>query len=118
DRSTAASRNRNFTNFVPELQANLNFWWYPYEWLQVKAGFDVMAFFNTMSSPQPVDFNFGSLTPAWESTTRYIHGFNFWAAFIFSRGPPPRPACGLALPRRRGLPQNPPPPCRGSPHRV
>src|SRR5262249_62356030 len=31
DRSTAASHPRNFRAFVPEVEAQLNFWWYPYE---------------------------------------------------------------------------------------
>jgi hypothetical protein len=84
DLSSAASRTRNFAKLTPELQAGVALWWYPYEAIQVRLGYDVMAFFNTMASPNPVDFNFGSIAPAMEDGVfRIIHGLNVGIAFIF-----------------------------------
>ena len=62
DRSTATGRPRNFLNFVPEGDASLMLWWYPYEGVIVRLGYEAMGFVNTISSPRPVDFNFGSIT--------------------------------------------------------
>src|SRR5581483_2817299 len=61
---------------TPELQANLNLAWYPREGIQIRVGYDLMAFFNTISSPTPIDFNYGSLTPPYERTFRVFDGFN------------------------------------------
>jgi hypothetical protein len=84
DRSTIAHRNRNFITLAPEVQGNLNLWWYPYEGIQVSIGYNAMVIFNTMAAPQPVDFNYGALVPAWEDgITRLIQGFNAGIAFIF-----------------------------------
>ena len=84
DNSTGASHKRGFFTLVPEVQANINFWWYPYEGIQVRAGWDIMTFFNTVSSPNPVDFNVGAVDPGWQSgTIRTFHGLNFSIAFIF-----------------------------------
>ena len=84
DRSSSAHRNRNFIKLVPEVQANLNLWWYPYEGIQVRLGYSVMALFNTMASPNPVDFNYGAIAPAFEDgITRFLHGMNAGIAFIF-----------------------------------
>jgi hypothetical protein len=84
DRSTSASRNRKLLQLCPEVQGNLSLWWYPYEGIQVRLGYDMMVFFNTMSSPNPVDFNYGAIAPAFEDwTVRLIHGLNFGVAFAF-----------------------------------
>jgi hypothetical protein len=84
DRSTAAHRSRNFLKFSPEVQANLSLWWYPYEGVQVRLGYDAMVFFNTMASQNPIDFNFGAIAPAInDGITRYIHGLNIGVAFAF-----------------------------------
>jgi hypothetical protein len=68
---------------TPELQANLNLAWYPREGIQIRVGYDLMAFFNTISSPTPIDFNYGALTPPYERTFRVFDGFNAGIAFIF-----------------------------------
>ncbi|MCC6421315.1 MAG: hypothetical protein IT429_24010 [Gemmataceae bacterium] len=84
DMSTAASRNRNFFNLTPEVQAAFNLWWYPTEGIQVRMGYSGMIFFNTMASQRPVDFNYGALAPAWErGITRIWHGLNFGVAFVY-----------------------------------
>jgi hypothetical protein len=83
DKSTAAQHGRNFINLVPEAEAQLNFWWYPYEGIVFRAGYQAMAFFNTLSSPRPVDFNFGTITPGYQNTFRLLDGFNFGFGIIF-----------------------------------
>ncbi len=84
DRSTAATRSRNVWTMVPELQAKLSSWWYPLEAVQVCLSYDVMSFFNTVASPQPIDFNFGAIAPAWEQWhTRLFQGIGFGIGIIF-----------------------------------
>jgi len=84
DRITANTRNRRLSALVPGLEAALGAWWYPWEGIQVHVGFDIMAFFNTVASPQPVDFNFGTLNPRWEDgQLRYLHGLKMGIGFVF-----------------------------------
>jgi hypothetical protein len=84
DFSASASRNRNFFELSPEVQAKLSFWWYPYQAVQVRMSYDVMAFFNTVAAPQPVEFNMGAMAPPWEDGIfRLIHGFSFGVAWSF-----------------------------------
>jgi len=83
DRSTAAGHGRNLFSIVPEGDGQLMFWWYPYRGIVCRVGWEAMAFFNTFSSPQPVDFNFSSITPAYTSTFRLMEGFNLGMGFMF-----------------------------------
>ena len=69
---------------VPEVSAMANIWWYPMEGVEVRVGYEFMNFFNTVASPAPVDFNYGSVTPAWEKGHyRAVDGINAGIAFIF-----------------------------------
>ena len=83
DKAIAVKRSKTEYEFVPEVQANLALMWYPIEGIQVQAGYDFMAFFNTISSKNPVSFNFGSLDPHWGSTTRLLDGIKVGIAFVF-----------------------------------
>jgi hypothetical protein len=83
DRSTAATHNRNTYQVVPELQAKLSVWYYPCQAVQVRLGYDVMAFFNTISSPEPIDFNFGTISPRYTSTFRLFNGLSIGAGIVF-----------------------------------
>ncbi len=84
DRSVGAHRSRNMWTFVPEVEAKLKCWWYPWEGIQVQFGYNALAFFNTMASPKPVDFNYGAIDPEWNSTImRLFHGWSFGVGFIF-----------------------------------
>ncbi|MBL8799501.1 MAG: hypothetical protein JNM56_36805, partial [Planctomycetia bacterium] len=75
--------NREYT-FAPELQAHFNLWWYPIEGVQLRVGYDVIGIFNTIASPQPVDFNFTAPAPRWEhKAVRLIDGINVGVGFIF-----------------------------------
>ena len=81
---TAESK-RTITTFapVPEINGSINLVWYPIQSVQVRLGYNAMAFFNTVSSPRPIDFNYGSLTPRYESTFRLLDGLNFGVAIIW-----------------------------------
>jgi hypothetical protein len=79
----ANRRNKVDYNVVPELSANLQLWWYPMEGVQLRVGYDLMAFFNTIAAPQPVSFNYGGLDPAWENKSRLFDGINAGIAIIF-----------------------------------
>jgi hypothetical protein len=70
-------------NVVPDVRTNLQLWWYPTEGIQVRIGYDLMAFFNTIAAPEPVNFNYGGLDPAWRSQCRFFDGINAGIAFIF-----------------------------------
>src|SRR5262249_18699146 len=79
----ASKRGKVDYNVVPEVSANVQLWWYPMEGIQMRIGYDVMGFFNTIAAPNPVSFNFGGLDPAWESKNRWFDGINAGIAFIF-----------------------------------
>jgi hypothetical protein len=50
-------------SFVPEVQGTASVMWYPIEGVQFKLSYDVLAFFNTISMQDPIDFNYSALTP-------------------------------------------------------
>jgi hypothetical protein len=68
---------------VPEVQATPRIMWYPWEGIQMALSCDGMAFFNTISSPRPVSFNYSGLDPNWERTFRWLDGFQATIAFVF-----------------------------------
>jgi hypothetical protein len=84
DKSTTARRSRNEYSFAPEVDATLGFMWYPTQAVQVRVGYDVMAFFNTAASPEPIDFNFGAIDPTWtRGVTRFFDGFRAGIEIVF-----------------------------------
>jgi hypothetical protein len=84
DKHTAASRNRTDYTMAEEVDAKINLTWYPIEGVELRFGYDVMNFFNTVSSPRPIDFNMGSLTPTWEKGTyRLMEGFEAGIGITF-----------------------------------
>jgi hypothetical protein len=84
DQSIQNKRSRSEYKFVPEIEGQLNVWWYPIEGVQIRLGYDAMGFFNTVSAPYPVDFNYGRLDGGWvDGTSRWLDGFNFGIGFIF-----------------------------------
>jgi hypothetical protein len=42
-----------------------------------------MMFFNTIASPNPVNFSWGGLDPTYSSTFRIFDGFNAGLALVF-----------------------------------
>jgi hypothetical protein len=69
--------------FVPEVQSKMSLWWYPIEGVEVRASYDLMAFFNTIASPRPIDFDWGAVNPGFVNRARYLDGFTLGIAFIF-----------------------------------
>jgi hypothetical protein len=70
--------------FVPEVEASVGLMWYPWEGVQFKFGYDFMAFFNTMTSPNPVTFDYSGLNPWFsQNTVRFMDGFHASIALSF-----------------------------------
>lgn len=83
-RNTSANRNRNNYTLSPGLQGKIGFWWYPWEAVTFHLGWDALVFFNTVTSREPIDFNFASLNPQYDyGTIRYFHGLNLGIGFVF-----------------------------------
>ncbi|MFO0877228.1 MAG: Lpg1974 family pore-forming outer membrane protein [Gemmataceae bacterium] len=76
-------RGRREWSVVPEVNASLGMMWYPTEFVQVYAGYDVMYFMNTIASPRPIDFNYGNIDPGWTHVNRLFDGWNAGLAITF-----------------------------------
>jgi len=83
DEGTAASRARNFFRAAPGAEAKLSLWWYPWEAIQVRIGYNVLGLFNTIASERPIDFNMGVISPVYNQTNRIFHGFDIGIGFVF-----------------------------------
>src|SRR5262249_39112783 len=85
DKDLAPHNKRPITAYdtVPEAQAKLNLWWYPHEAIQLRVGYEVMGFFGTKGIHSPIDFNWGSVAPAYEHVFRFFHGLNAGIALVF-----------------------------------
>jgi hypothetical protein len=83
DQAPQAKRTKTDYTIAPEVEANLNIWWYPIEGVQIQFGYDIMAFFNTIAAPEPVNFNYGGLDPAWREKFRFFDGFHAGIGLIF-----------------------------------
>ena len=57
--------------------------WYPIEGVQINIAYDAMGFFNTISTPQPVDFNYSAVNPYRQDTFRFFSGFQAGLAILF-----------------------------------
>jgi hypothetical protein len=76
-------RSRTDYRIAPELQATLSLQWYPTEGIQMQIGYDVMAFFNTAASRQPIAFDMSALDAHYLSTFRLFDGLTATIAFVF-----------------------------------
>jgi hypothetical protein len=84
DRTAESKWGRIDWGMVPNANAAVNFWWYPLEGVQIRAGYQVMTFFNTVYMRDPVGFNFGNIEPGYAPRAfRIIHGFNIGVGFFF-----------------------------------
>jgi hypothetical protein len=83
DFAASAKRAKRDYKLVPELQGAADIWWYPIEGVQIRVGYDVMAFFNTVAAQNPVSFNYGGLDPPWEHEFRWFNGLHAGIALIF-----------------------------------
>src|SRR5205809_441426 len=84
DHSTAAQRARTDYTMAFELAGRLNLTWYPIEGVELRFGYELQNLFNTVSSPRPIDFNMGSITPTYDKGTyRFFDGFAAGISLIF-----------------------------------
>jgi hypothetical protein len=83
DFSIESKRARRDYSLVPEFDGSVNIWWYPMAGVQLRVGYNLMAFFDTFSSADPVNFNYGGLDPTYNRTFRLFDGFNAGIGFIF-----------------------------------
>ncbi len=76
-------RGKRIWNVVPEVEGRVSLMWYPWENIQVEFGYEVMAYFNTISSPQPIDFNYGNIAPHYATSIRVFDGFRAGLGITF-----------------------------------
>jgi hypothetical protein len=83
DLSIGNKRAKRDYTLAPELDGDLSVFWYPFEGIEVKAGYNLIEIFNTVASRAPVDFNY-SLDPHWDKgVQRFMDGFHIGIGFIF-----------------------------------
>ncbi len=84
DGSVSSTRDGRKTTLSPGLEARLGLWYYPWEAISINVGYDVITFFNTMSSQKPIDFNLGQVDPQYNyQFFRYFQGLRFGITFVF-----------------------------------
>lgn len=85
DGSTQSPKfSRDEYRIVPNANAALNLWWYPVEGVQLRVGYQVQTYFNTLFMDQPVGYNFGQIDPGYETKYfRMLQGFNVGVGFFF-----------------------------------
>lgn len=83
DRSISSGRNRRFSTLVPGAEGRIGLWWYPWEGISMQVGYDVMTFFNTVSSHRPIDFNLGTVDPEYNRDFRWFYGCHFGISFVW-----------------------------------
>jgi hypothetical protein len=70
-------------SIVPEVSAMLSLQWYPTEFVQIQLGYELMAFFNTLASTRPIDYNYLNVAPTFDHVNRQFNGFRFGVALWF-----------------------------------
>jgi hypothetical protein len=68
---------------VPEVSATVNLTWFPIQNVELRVGYDFMAFFNTIAASHPVSFDAGALDPPWGREARWFDGFQAGLAITF-----------------------------------
>jgi len=85
-KDTPPQSKRSITDYtvVPELQGTLNLSYNPIEAIQIRLGYDVMAYFNTKASSKPVTFDWGGIDPAFNHEfIRFFDGIQASIGFVF-----------------------------------
>jgi hypothetical protein len=70
----ANKRSRRVFTFAPEVEAKTSIVWFPTDGIQIFAGYDFLAFFNTIASPEPVSFDYGAVDPKFKKVIRLFDG--------------------------------------------
>jgi hypothetical protein len=77
-------RGRRDYNLAGEVQGNIYLTYYPIQGVQLRLGYEAMAFFNTIAAKDPIDFNMGAIAPPYEHDWfRLFYGFDAGISFIF-----------------------------------
>lgn len=80
----ASKSSHNTWQLVPNGNVNLNLWWYPTEGVQMRVGYQAMAYFNTTRMDEPVGFNYAVPDPQYGTQVfRLLHGFNVGFGLFF-----------------------------------
>jgi hypothetical protein len=76
DRHVGQERKRSRTDYtlVPSAQGTLNLCWYPYRGFELRLGYDVQGFANTVFARHPIDFDFSAVAPTFDRVFRFIDG--------------------------------------------
>jgi hypothetical protein len=69
--------------FVPEFSATASVSYFPWESVELRLGYDLLVFANTIAAPKPVTFDVGGLDPAWVHRWRFFDGFHAGLAIQF-----------------------------------
>ncbi len=83
DEAAAIMRHRNDVYYSPMAQGGAYIWWFPIEGVQVRVGYEFLSIWNTLRSPNPVDFDAGALDPHFENSWMHFDGLSLGVAFIF-----------------------------------
>jgi hypothetical protein len=75
---------RDDFTLVPSIAGNIQLWWYPFQGVQIRAGYNAWTYFNTRRMEEPVGFNYSAIDPAYDvQVFRIVHGLNVGLGLFF-----------------------------------
>ncbi len=84
DLQTGIRRARRFYPLSPAAEIRAGLWWYPWEAVSIQVSYEFQAYFNTISSRQPIDFNLSTVNPEFNAQfIRFFQGIRFGISFVF-----------------------------------
>lgn len=84
DFAVESKRSRMEYTIVPNINAEVNLWWYPIQGVSLRAGYQLWSYFNTIYMQQPIGFNVGEIDPSYKHrAVRIFHGFNVGVSINF-----------------------------------
>jgi hypothetical protein len=84
DKGIALKKSVTAFAVVPEVSTNAQIYWYPVEGIQIRAGYNFAAFFDTLAAQEAVAFDARFFDPNWSNrAVRFFDGFNAGIGFIF-----------------------------------
>ena len=79
----AVQRTRDDLGVSPMFQLGAYLWYYPFEGVQMRIGYEFLGIFNVRRSEQPVAFNVGQLDPEFKDIFLRFDGLVMGVALIF-----------------------------------
>ena len=70
-------------SIVPEADATAGLMWYPAEFVQLYAGYQVMGFLNTIAARAPIDTDYSNINPHYSHVGRLFSGIKAGVSFSF-----------------------------------